>query len=263
MRLVERKSDLSEGRGITILKRYHCANRQRWWHNHRILALKKVDKNNTRVWLRLDSSTFCYEFTLALYVKRKKKKRPPLNSCRSPDFATLPSLYNKLRLLMGYCCRPAPTYDGFSRLLLILAVILILLVIPKLLPVIELPAREPINWGLVAVPLLLLAVVHWLSSMAYPCKYYAVPPCKCCHYYWCKGCLPWGVPCWLCLAAYGGREMPVSLHLPEGWFINSVFPHWNVMCVQSSESIFLLSFFPSFFLFCFFSVFQGAESCLS
>ncbi|KAG2705886.1 hypothetical protein I3843_05G068600 [Carya illinoinensis] len=92
-------------------------------------------------------------------------------------------------------CRPTPVYDYFPSLLLILAVISMLLFIPRLFPVIELRTREPINWVLIVAPLLLLAIVHWLSSMTRQDMYYPAPPCKRCHRCPCKGCLPWGVAC--------------------------------------------------------------------
>jgi hypothetical protein len=100
---------------------------------------------------------------------------------------------------MGGCCRgcrPRPAaYDVFP-LLLILAVVLTLICLPRLifreLIVFERPRLLRLNWGLIAAPLVLLAIVHWLSSTTSSCGSRPVPPCKRCHYYSCKGCLPWG-----------------------------------------------------------------------
>jgi hypothetical protein len=129
----------------------------------------------------------------ALYISIKKNRIPTLNFCKK--------LCNSLiaeRPLMGGCCRgcrPRPaTYDVFP-LLLILAVVLILLCLPRLIfsePIVFETPRLQINWVLIAIPLVLLAIVHWLSSTTYSYRYCPVPPCKRCHYYSCKGCLPCG-----------------------------------------------------------------------
>ena len=111
------------------------------------------------------------------------------------------------------CCRPTPACDGLTKILPFLVVILILLGIPKLFiyerPVVVEPPKETINWGLILLPLLLLAIVLCLSLMRSPdseccpmpptqppprpCKQPPRPPCKRCHHCSCKGCVPWGV----------------------------------------------------------------------
>ena len=112
------------------------------------------------------------------------------------------------------CCRPTPVNDGLSKVLLFLVVILILLSIPKLFtreppPVIVEPPKESINWPLIFLPLLLLAIVLGLSSMGspdYKCcpmpptpppplpwKPPPPPPCKRYRHCSCKGSVPWGV----------------------------------------------------------------------
>ncbi|KAF3956101.1 hypothetical protein ACB098_07G138400 [Castanea mollissima] len=107
------------------------------------------------------------------------------------------------------CCRPTPVptpvCDGFAKVLLFLLVIFILLCIPKLCtyepPPPPPPPKEPINWARIVVPLLLLAIVLWLSSMGCPdpdCKPCPSPPprpppCKRYHRCSCKRCVPWGV----------------------------------------------------------------------
>ncbi|KAB2604621.1 hypothetical protein D8674_037941 [Pyrus ussuriensis x Pyrus communis] len=86
---------------------------------------------------------------------------------------------------MGHhCCRrEAPS--SFP-VLVFLAVAAVLLLLSSLISFnVETPTFE-INWGLIAMPLLLLAVVHWLSSetpkkqcfMPPPC-WKCGPPCKC------------------------------------------------------------------------------------
>lgn len=121
------------------------------------------------------------------------------------------------------CCRgcrprpPTPTFDVLP-LLLILAVILLLLGLPRLffsVPVVFEAPKIQINWALIATPLVLLAIVHWLSSMTYSSVYcWPVPPCKRCYHHSCKGCLPRGVACWLfCCFSWH------NICLLQSWFV--------------------------------------------
>ncbi|BFG42260.1 hypothetical protein CerSpe_285340 [Prunus speciosa] len=78
-----------------------------------------------------------------------------------------------------HCCRrEAPSS---YPVLLFLAVVAVLLLLSSLISIeVEAPSLQ-INWGLIAAPLLLLAVVHWLSSMEPPKKPCMMPRrcCKC------------------------------------------------------------------------------------
>ncbi|KAJ7967208.1 Trithorax group protein like [Quillaja saponaria] len=86
---------------------------------------------------------------------------------------------------MGYCCRPKPTSNYGPNLLLILAVILILIGIPWLFksePVVVAVEEKKgmINWPILAIPILLLLIVLWLSSMGTSkrgCVPLPPPPC--------------------------------------------------------------------------------------
>ncbi|KAM1764320.1 hypothetical protein ACFX11_003583 [Malus domestica] len=79
-----------------------------------------------------------------------------------------------------HCCRrEAPSS---YPVLVFLAVVAVLLLLSSLISFdVETPKFE-INWGLIATPLLLLAVVHWLSSETPKAPCFVPPPCcKCRH----------------------------------------------------------------------------------
>lgn len=163
---------------------------------------------------------------------------------------------------MGCCrgCGPRPptsTYDAFP-LLLILAVVLILLCLPSLFSSVPIAFETPkiqINWALIAAPLVLLAIVHWLSSMTSSSSYVHCTvwpvPCKRCYHHSCKGCLPGGVRCWLlfcCFNLHGTIIMSLAyvflragpaglLHLISSWQTSSFTFSFFVSFLVSSSGV--------------------------
>lgn len=133
-----------------------------------------VGRDIAWIWISLNIwFIFCYQFKLAHQIS-------------SSDCAKLYKLTLQKRILMGYCkCRRSESPPLFP-VLLILALVAALIAIP-------LPEPEPIyvhiNWPLIAAPLLLLAIVHCLSSARTPPRYCAPPTWGGCR---CKGMKP----CW-------------------------------------------------------------------
>ncbi|KAF4382051.1 hypothetical protein G4B88_006683 [Cannabis sativa] len=90
---------------------------------------------------------------------------------------------------MGYCACRRNESPPLYPVVVFLSVVAILLAIPWVVsqePVIEVETpKVQINWALIITPLLLLAMVHWLSSAETrrPCPmpppyYYATCPCR-------------------------------------------------------------------------------------
>ncbi|PKI78722.1 hypothetical protein CRG98_000947 [Punica granatum] len=89
---------------------------------------------------------------------------------------------------MGYCycykCKHPPPSPGPMphTVLLFLLITAIFIALSKLLAfdsLFEAPEIN-INWGLLAVPIVILAIVHYLSSLDKPRKFYGPVPCGRC-----------------------------------------------------------------------------------